>query len=111
MTRSDSVTGYLMKVMQSHDQLAVVGKKVVDAKMVNMALNGFLASREPFVKGICARKNLPNFERLPTIVKGLCARESLPNFEKLLDDYIQEETLMESKANKKGGEENLAIFD
>jgi hypothetical protein len=56
-----------------------------------MALNGFPASWEPFVKGICARENLPNFERL-------------------WDDCIQEETQMESKANKKGGDENLALF-
>jgi hypothetical protein len=91
MTRSDSVTSYLMKVMQICDQLATVGEKVADAELVNMALNGFPTSWEPFVKGICARENLPNFERL-------------------WDDYIQEETQMESKANKKGGDENLALF-
>jgi hypothetical protein len=28
----------------------------------------------------------------------------------LWDDCIQEETQMESKANKKGGDENLALF-
>ena len=56
-----------------------------------MALNGFPASWEPLVKGICAREKLLDFERL-------------------WDDCIQEETLMESKANKKDGEENLALF-
>jgi hypothetical protein len=56
-----------------------------------MALNGFPASREPFVKGICARKNLLNFESL-------------------WDDCIQEETRMESKASTKGCDENLALF-
>jgi hypothetical protein len=64
MTISDSITSYLMKVMQIRDQLAVVGEKVADAKLMNMALNGFLASWEPFVKGICACENLPSFERL-----------------------------------------------
>jgi hypothetical protein len=49
------------------------------------------ASWEPFVKGICARENLPKFERL-------------------WDDYIQEETRMESKADKKGGDDNLALI-
>jgi hypothetical protein len=56
-----------------------------------MALNGFPASWEPFVKGICARENLPNFEQL-------------------WDHYIQKETQMESKASEKGGDENLALF-
>ena len=56
-----------------------------------MALNGFLASWEPFIEGVCARENLPNYERL-------------------WDDCIQEETRMESKARKDGGDENLALF-
>ena len=50
-----------------------------------MALNGFATSWEPFVKGICAHENLSNFERL-------------------WNDYIQEETWMESKVDKKDGE-------
>jgi hypothetical protein len=56
-----------------------------------MALDGLSSSREPFVKGICACENLPSFERL-------------------WDDCIQEEIWMESKANKKGGDDNLALF-
>jgi hypothetical protein len=56
-----------------------------------MALNGFPASWESFVKGICARENLLNIERL-------------------WDECIQEETRMESKANKKDGDENLTLF-
>jgi hypothetical protein len=59
MTRSDTVTSYLMKITQIRDQLATVGEKVEDAELVNMALNGFPASWEPFVKGICTRENLP----------------------------------------------------
>jgi hypothetical protein len=56
-----------------------------------MALNGFPTSWEPLFKGISARENLPDFERL-------------------WDDYIQEETQIESKVGKKDGEENLALF-
>ena len=56
-----------------------------------MALIGFSNSWELFVKDICARENLPNFERL-------------------WDYCIQEETQMESKANKNAGDENLALF-
>lgn len=56
-----------------------------------MALNGFPTSWEPFAKVICARENIPNFERL-------------------YDDCIQEETWMESKANKNGGDKNLDLF-
>jgi hypothetical protein len=91
MTRSDSLTSYLMKVTWVCDQLAIVGEKVVDEELVNMALNGFPTSWEPFVNGICAWEHLPNFERL-------------------WDDCIQEETRMESKVEKMGGDENLALF-
>lgn len=80
-----------MKVRQIHDQLIVVGEKVAYAELVNMALNGFPTSSEPFVQGVCARENLPTFERL-------------------WDDYIQEETPMDSKASKNGGDENLTLF-
>jgi hypothetical protein len=44
MTRSDSVTSYLMKVTQIRDQLAAVGEKIVDATLVNIAQNGFPTS-------------------------------------------------------------------
>jgi hypothetical protein len=37
MTRSNLVSSNLMKVTQGHDQLAAIGEKVVDAKLVNMA--------------------------------------------------------------------------
>jgi hypothetical protein len=63
MIRSDTVTSYLMKAMQICDQLAVVGEKIKDAKLVNMALNGFPASWETIVEGICAHENLPSFAR------------------------------------------------
>jgi len=64
MTRSHMVTSYHMKITQIHDQLAVVGEKVEDVEPMNMALNGFPASWEPFVKGICSQENLPDFARL-----------------------------------------------
>jgi hypothetical protein len=82
---------YLMKFTQIHDQLVVVGEKVEDAELVNMALNGFSVLCEPFFKGIYTRENLPNFERL-------------------WDGCIQEETQMESKDDKEDHEENLDLF-
>jgi hypothetical protein len=82
MTRLDTITSYLTKIKQIRDQLAAVGEKVEDAELVNMALNGFLASWEPFVKAICAREKLPDFERL-------------------WDDCIQEETRMESRPTRR----------
>ena len=58
---------------------------------MNVALNGIIKSWEPFVKGVCAQKKLPNWERL-------------------WDDYIQEEAWDESKACRQGDEEeNLAL--
>jgi hypothetical protein len=43
-----------MKITHICDQFAVVGEEVEDAELVNMALNGFPASWESFVKGIRA---------------------------------------------------------
>jgi hypothetical protein len=86
MSRSDNVTSYFMRITQVHDQLATIGEKVDDIELVNVALNGFPKSWEPFVKGVCARENIPDWQRL-------------------WDDCIQEETQEESKANKQGDEE------
>jgi hypothetical protein len=52
ITKTNIVTSYLMKITQIRDQLATIGEKVEDVELVNIALNGFLASWEPFVKGI-----------------------------------------------------------
>jgi hypothetical protein len=41
MSTADNVTNYLMRITQIHDQLAIVGETVLDAKLVNVALNGF----------------------------------------------------------------------
>jgi hypothetical protein len=91
MTNSDNVTSYLMRITQIRDQLAVVGETVLDAELVNVALNGFTKAWKPFIMGICARERLPNWERL-------------------WDDCIQQET--HTQASKQGGgsaDENLAL--
>jgi phosphoglucomutase len=64
MTIPDSVTTHIIKVMQIFDKLATIREKVANVELENMALNGFPASWEPLVKGICAHENLPIFERL-----------------------------------------------
>jgi hypothetical protein len=70
-----------MRITQVHDQLASIGEKTEYAKLMNVALNSLLKSREPFFKGVCAREHLLYWQRL-------------------LNDCIQEETLEESKRNK-----------
>ena len=49
MTRFNIGTSYLMKVKQIHNQLAIVGEKIEDKKLVNRALNGFSNPSETFV--------------------------------------------------------------
>jgi hypothetical protein len=63
MIKSDSNTSYLMKVMQIHGQLAIVGEKIVDVELMKMGLNGFPTLWEPFVKVIRTWENSPDFER------------------------------------------------
>jgi 2-phosphoglycerate kinase len=57
MSRSDNVTSYFTRITQIHDQLATIREILDDVKLVNVALNGFRKSWEPFVKGVCAREN------------------------------------------------------
>ena len=59
MSTSDNVTSYLMRITQIRDQLAAVGETVLDAKLVNVALNGFSKAWEPFIMGTCTREKLP----------------------------------------------------
>lgn len=92
MSRSNNVTSYFMRITQTRDQLAAIGEKVDEEKLVYVALNGFTKSWEPFVKGICAREKLPNWQRL-------------------WDDRIQEETREEPKERKQEDGENLALVD
>jgi hypothetical protein len=60
MTNSDNVTSYLMRITQICDQLAAIGEVVLDAELVNVALNGFTKTWEPLIIGICAREKLPS---------------------------------------------------
>jgi hypothetical protein len=73
MSRYDNVTNYLMRITQVRDYVTTIGEKMKVRELVHVASNGLLKSWEPFVKGVCARENLPDGQRLS-------------------DDYIQEET-------------------
>ena len=64
MSRSDNVTKYFMMITQVCDHLATIGEKVDDVELLNVALNGFPKSWDPFVKGVYALKNLPYWQRI-----------------------------------------------
>jgi hypothetical protein len=63
-SRSDNVIGYFMRITQTCNWLATTREKVVDVEVVNVALNGFTKSCEPFVKGICSREKLLDWQRV-----------------------------------------------
>lgn len=64
MTRSDTIATYFMKVSQLRDQLLAIGETVDEGELVSIALNGLPTSWEPFIQGVCARSELPGFDRL-----------------------------------------------
>ena len=66
MSSEDTVVNYLMKITQIQDQLAAIGDKVEDVELVNVALRGLPRSWELFVRRICAREKLLDFDRLWT---------------------------------------------
>jgi hypothetical protein len=64
MTKTDSVTSYLTRFSQIHDELGAVGEIVVPSVLVRTTLNGFSKPWESFVRGIMAREHMPSWERL-----------------------------------------------
>jgi len=64
MSKSDIVASFLKRITQIHDQLVAIVEAVDDIELVNVALNGFLGSWEPFVLGIYPREKWPPFDRL-----------------------------------------------
>jgi hypothetical protein len=57
MTRLDTMTCYLTKITQVHDQLATVGEVTLDEELVRMALNGFLNHRPHSSKALLHGRN------------------------------------------------------
>jgi hypothetical protein len=91
MSRSNNVTSYFMRITQVRDQLATIGEKMDDVGLVNVVMNGLRKSWEPFVKGVCAGENLPDWQRL-------------------WDDCIQEETREEFKSSKQGSSDENSVL-
>ena len=64
MAKGERVVPYLTRLMQIKDELVVVGSKIDDEELVWIALNGFSKPWDTFVKGIVARENLLDWQRL-----------------------------------------------
>ena len=64
MSKTDTIASYLTKITQVCDKWAIVGETVRDQELVRISLNGFTKPWAPFVKGIVAWENPPNWERL-----------------------------------------------
>jgi len=62
MSKTDSVTGYLIGITQVRDQLGAVSMTVTDVELVRVALNGFTKPWTSFIEGICAREKLLSFD-------------------------------------------------
>jgi 2-phosphoglycerate kinase len=61
MAKGESVVQYLTRLTQIREEVATVGTKTEDFELVHVALNGFLKSRDTFVRGIVAREKLPGW--------------------------------------------------
>lgn len=72
MMQGEGVTSYLMILSQVQDELVAIGGTFTDSEMVRIALKGFTPERKSFIKGIIARDQLLDWNRL-------------------WDDFIQEE--------------------
>jgi hypothetical protein len=64
MENGEGVIHYLTRLTQIKDELASVGEKTKDSKLVYVALNGFSKSWDVFVHGVVSREKLPNWQCL-----------------------------------------------
>jgi hypothetical protein len=64
MTKTNSVTSFLTRFSQIHNELAAIGEIVDPSELVRTALNGFSKPWEIFVRGIMAREYMPSWKRL-----------------------------------------------
>jgi hypothetical protein len=64
MTKTHSVTSFLTRFSQIHDELAAMGEMVDPSELVRTTLNDFSKPWESFVRGIVAREHMPSWERL-----------------------------------------------
>jgi hypothetical protein len=60
MTKTDTVTSFLVRFSQIHDELVVMGEVVDPVELVRTTLNGFSKPRESFVRGIVAKEHIPS---------------------------------------------------
>eukprot|EP00253_Pinus_taeda_P020875 PITA_20875 len=60
---NDSAAGYLTKITNVIDELAVVGEVIPPTELVRIAVNGLPRSWMNFADGVCARETLPTWER------------------------------------------------
>jgi hypothetical protein len=64
MAKGEGVIPYLTRITQIRDELAAVDEKTEDLELVRIALDGFTKSWDIFVRGVVARENLPDRQRL-----------------------------------------------
>jgi hypothetical protein len=72
MAEGEGVIPYLTRITQIRDELAIVGEKTEDLKLVCIALDGFTKSWDVFARGVVAR-------------------EKILDWQQLWDDFVQEE--------------------
>lgn len=74
MSKTDTATSYLMKIIKLRDQIEVVGDKVEDSELVWNYLNGFNPPWHNIVQSIHGQVSLPYIKQLwDAFVRG-CSR-------------------------------------
>jgi len=61
ISKTDSVTNYVTKITQVHDQLREVSETVSNVELVRVPFNGFTKPWNSFIEDIYAQKKLINF--------------------------------------------------
>jgi hypothetical protein len=84
------IQSYFTRVSQIKENIESIGDSIEEEELVMTTMNGLPRSWNPFIKGICNRRNLTKFSRL-------------------WEDCTQEEGRLEAREENLGDEENQSL--
>jgi len=106
MSKSNTNATYFMKKSQIKDQLVAINENIEDSELTTITLNGFPPAWSAFVRGICARKKLPKFDKL----WAYCAEEEA-RLLSISQDLEDEEDQALAAHTRKGKKRSSSKFD
>ena len=98
MKNGESITSYLLRIVELKDKLATMQSQMDDKELSMISLRGLPLSRETFIKGLSSHPKLPKFDQL----KNECSQEESRLASRgLIANQESDIQALYSKSNKK----------